>query len=330
MTNTNTITGPKYGATRDMPWNVMGGHLKTTHQTDLDKALKAAGMDYDVEVWDTQAVDPLSGRTIANEKGRQIVRPTPDGMKVVGQTGTRFTPIQNRDAFAIARDLCGDFGATIDGLGDFRHGGASVIALDLGNPMEVRRGKRGPVDTTGLYLLGRNFHDGQGALSFALTSVRMACTNVLPAAFREAESTWKVSHTPNAVERQKLVHAMIREAVGFREAFTVQAQAMVDQKLTDQEFAKIVANLFPVKDDATGKVADRKRETQAVLVDLYRTSPTLEGIQGTVWGGYNAVTEYLDHFRPVKGNELVARAEGQIDGPNVRVKRNIWRMFAAA
>lgn len=333
-TATNNITGPKYGAQangRDLPWDVMGSHLKPAHATDLDKALKAAGMDYDVEVWDSQALDPLTGRTLPNPKGQQIVRPTPDGMTVIGQTGTRFTPIQNRDGFGIARDLCGAGLATISGLADFRHGGASIMALDLGTPMELRT--KGGTDVTDLFLLTRNHHDGQGALTFALTSVRVDCTNVLPVAFREAQHIWKASHTPNADARQALIHDMIREAVGFREAFTVQAQAMVDQKMTDAEFAKIVAGLWKVDDDATGAVAERKRGTQAEVVNLYRHSQTLDGIRGTVWGGFNALTEYMDHYRPVKGPESaagIARAEGQIDGPNVRVKANLWKRFALA
>jgi phage/plasmid-like protein (TIGR03299 family) len=337
--NTNTINGPRYGAEtngRDLPWDVMGEALKTPHATNFDKALKVAGMDYDVEVWDSQAVDPLTGRVQAHDKGKKIVRPTPDGMAVIGQTGARFTPTQNRDGFAIARDLVGDFGATISGLADFRHGAASIMALDLNNPLVLlRKRKDGPTsqDEVDLFLVVTNRHDGNGALTFSLTSVRVPCTNVLPVVTKDARQVWKVAHTPNQGERIGLVHDMIREAVGFREEVQAKAQAMVDQKMTDAEFAKIVANIFPVHPDAEGAVAERKRETQARIVNNYRDSVTLDGIRGTRWGGYNALTEYLDHMRPVKGGEdaqAVARAEGQIDGPNVRVKTRLWNMFAAA
>lgn len=325
--STNTITGPKYGEPRQMPWHVMGKNLTPTQQANYAKALKASGLDYDVEVWDTRAVDPLTGRVLESPKAAQIVRPTPDGLKVVGSTGRRFTPIQNRDAFAIAEDLVGTHGATIDGLADFRHGGASLMVLNLNKDVTLTTpdGKGDPIT---LNLLVKNAHDGSSALTLALTPMRLECTNALQAAIAGAERVWKISHTPNAQERVNIARTAILEAVGYQERFQEVAQTMLDQPMVDAEFAKIVARLWKVAPDATGKVADRKREIQAQVMDLFQTSPTLEHVRGTRWAGYNAVTEYLDHYRPVKGQADVARAEGSLEGPNVRVKDRMWKMFA--
>lgn len=334
--NGNTITGPQYAepGSREMPWHVMGKALAPTHQTNLGKALKSAGMDYTVDRVAVFAQD-LDGTELGADRSQALVRPMPDGTrKVVGITGTRFTPIPNADAFSIATDLVGDFGAKITGLADFRHGGASIMALALPEQTVALHRRGHGDDVTELNLLVKNHHDGSGALTFALTPVRLDCTNVLPMAFRNAKQVWKTNHTPNAMERVELVRQAIREAVGFHDALQVKGQAMMDTKMVDAEFAKIVARMFPVKDDAHGKVADRKRESQAQVMSLYRESPTLDGIRGTVWGGYNAVTEYLDHFRPVRatspGAVAQVRAEGQIDGPNVRVKARMFDLFAKA
>jgi phage/plasmid-like protein (TIGR03299 family) len=326
---TNTITGPQYGTSREMPWNVMGAELTGKSHKSLQAALSESGLDYDVEVWDTIATDPLTGRTLESPKAAQIVRPTPDGLKVVGSTGRRFTPIQNRDAFAVAEDLVGSFGAVISGMADFRHGGASIMVLDLQRPVDLVA-PDGTVDRVDLDLLVKNAHDGSSALTFALTPMRLACTNALQAAVRDAQRSWKISHTPNAMERVSLARTAIQEAVGYHEHFAQAAQAMMDAPMVDAEFAKIVASLWKVAPDAEGKVAERKRDTQAQVVDLFQNSPTLEHVRGTRWAGYNAVTEYLDHYRPVKGDETQARAEGALEGPNVRVKGNVWKMFAAA
>lgn len=328
---TNTITGPKYGESRDMPWNVMGVDLTSKAYTNLDEALKESGLDFQVEVWDSQATDGL--RSLAADKTHHIVRPKQDGsLAVVGTVGNRYTPIQNRNAFAVAEDLVGDFGATIAGMADFRHGGASLMVMDLQRPIVLTR-PDGDADPIDLNLLVKNSHDGSSALTFALTPMRLACTNALPVAIADAHRVWKISHTPNAQERMDLARTAIREAVGYQENFQVAAQAMMDQPMVDAEFAKIVSRLWKVDPEATGKVADRKRDVQAQVIDLYRNSPTLEGIRGTRWGGYNALTEYLDHFRPVKGGDdkakAVALAEGQVEGPNVRVKGNVWKMFTA-
>ena len=334
-TTANTITGPQYGTSREMPWNVMGKELTGQAFTNLNAALTQSGLDFTVRTLPVVAHEggedePLALHTFYEaEKSRAVVRPTPDGDKIVGMVGTRYTPIQNRDAFQVAADLVEpQFGAKIVGMADFRNGGASLMVLDLCRPITVERD--GVTDTMDLNLLVKNSHDGSSALTFALLAERLACTNALPAALSGAKRTWKISHTPNAQERVSLAVMAIKEAVGYQEKFQAVAQKMLDTDMVEAEFAKIVAGLWKVDPDATGKVADRKRETQAEVIRLYKESPTLEGLRGTVWGGYNALTEYLDHFRPVKGQEDVARAEGSLDGPNVRVKANLFKMLAPA
>lgn len=331
-TTANTITGPQYGTSRDMPWNVMGAELTGKAHTSLDAALAESGLDFTVRTLPVVAHDgpkdePIAFHTLIDaEKSRAVVRPTAEGDKVVGMVGTRYTPIQNRDAFQVAEDLTDGYGATITGMADFRHGGASLMVMDLQRPIVVTR--NGVEDRVDLNLLVKNSHDGSSALTFALTPMRLACTNALQAAIGGAHRSWKISHTPNAQERVSLAVQAIKEAVGYQEKFQAVAQKMLDTDMVDAEFAKIVAGLWKVAPDATGKVADRKREVQAQVIDLYKNSPTLEGVRGTRWAGYNALTEYLDHYRPVKGQEDVARAEGALDGPNVRVKANMWKMLA--
>lgn len=334
-TTANTITGPQYGTSREMPWNVMGKELTGQAHTNLNAALTQSGLDFTVRTLPVVAYDKAEDEALAfatfveAEKSRAVVRPTANGDKVVGMVGTRYTPIQNRDAFQVAEDLVAPkYGAKIVGMADFRHGGASLMVVDLQRPITVTRG--GVEDTMDLNLLVKNSHDGSSALTFALLAERIACTNALPAAIAGAQRSWKISHTPNAQERVSLAVKAIHEAVGYQEKFQAVAQKMLDTDMVDAEFAKIVANLWKVDPEATGKVADRKRETQAEVIRLYKESPTLEGIRGTRWAGYNALTEYLDHFRPVKGQEDVARAEGALDGPNVRVKANLWKMLAPA
>lgn len=337
MTTThNTIAGPHYGESRQMPWNVMGKDLTDVASRDLGKALRESGLDFDVRTLPVVAHEGPKGEPIAfhtlieAEKSRAVVRPTPEGDKVVGMVGTRYTPIQNRDAFAIANDLVGEYGATIAGLADFRHGGASLMVLDLNRPITLTTPDGGE-DVLDLNLYVKNSHDGSSALTFALDAMRLACTNALPALLRNAKRSWKISHTPNAEERVSLAVQAIKEAIGFQEEFQVMAQAMVDQPMVDAEFAKIVQRLWPVDPEATGKVAERRRDIHAQVMGLFRESPTLTHVRGTRWAGYNALTEYLDHYRPVKGGEAVqdvARAEGALEGPNVRVKTNVWKMFA--
>lgn len=313
---------------RQMPWNVMGGDLTTGHKS-VAEGLAATGLDFTVEMRPAYGAD-ANGKPLLAKNLRSVVRPMPDGgEKVMAVTGTRFTPIQNADAFAVNDYLVDEFGAEIVGLCDFRGGGASLMVLALPNTISLRT-PNGGEDRVDLNLLTKNAHDGSAALTFALTPMRPACTNALPAALREAKRTWKISHTPNAQGRVDLARHSILASLAYADEFAAKAQQMLDQPMIDREFDKIVEGLWRVQEDARETKAGQNRiAVQDEVKALYRESQTLEGIRGTRWGGYNAVTEWLDWLRPVRGGEI-SRAEGSLEGPYVRQKAKVWETFAMA
>ena len=332
-----STTNMETAANRNMPWDVMGHELRPSATTSVAAALKESGLDYQVEVRQASSGSVTrpdgSGsdfRTpITAPEFQAIVRPFPDGTeRVLAFTRKRYTPIQNQDAFSVADTLVQEHGAKIIGAADFKGGDRSLLALDLLQPVRLDR-PDGGVDQVDLDLLIVNDHAGNAALSLALTPMRVDCTNALPAAMKGAERVWKISHTPNGMKRLELAKAAILKAAAYRDAFTIQAQAMLDQEMVDAEFQKMVAKLYPTKGKKE-RAAEQAKAVQSELVKLWETSPTMEGIRGTRWAGYNAVTEYLDHFRPVRSEEGVARAEGALDGPYVRRKAALWDMFAAA
>lgn len=324
-------------AARQLPWDAMGSAL-TTNATTVEAALKESGLDYTVEVRGAQSTNAprpdgsgWNARKALEAPGFQaIVRPMPTGEeKVLAFTKKRYTPIQNLDAFQPADYLVKEFGASIVGAADYREGDRSLLAVRLPETVSLVRPDGGE-DAVDLDLLIINDHAGNAALTLALTAMRLACTNAVPAAIKGAERVWKISHTPKAQERLDLAADAIQKALVYRDAFQEKAQAMMDQEMVDAEFAKLVQKLYPVKKDAEGVAAERKRALHADLLNLWSESPTLEGIRGTRWAGYNVFTEYLDHFRPVRGAEAQARGEGALDGPYARQKAAIWNTFAAA
>lgn len=318
---------------RKAPWNVMGGDLTTEHANVAD-ALAATGLDYEVEVRDLASIQhDDEGRVINNSlieapNLRTIVRPMADGStKVLAATGKRFTPIQNREAFKVADLLVSEYGAKIAGAADFRTGGASLLVVDLQRPIRLPLGN-GMTDEMSLNLLIKNAHDASSALTFALTPMRLACTNALQAAIGNAKRVWKISHTPNADARVGLARQSIIAALNYQDTFAEKAAAMLDRKMVDAEFDKIVAGLFPVDDDkAETKVGERRLAIRANIKALYAASPTLEGIRGTRWGAYNALTEWADWGRAVNTGDA-GRAEGSLEGAPVRMKGRFWDLLA--
>lgn len=325
--------------TRQLPWDAMGGALTVKGAKTVKAALAQKGLDYTVERRHAKAGSQLVAenpdgntvrRTLNAPDFQAIVRPMPDGTeKVLAFTKKRYTPQQNVNVFQPAEYLVSEFGAKITGAADYRGGEKSILVVELPETITLA-GPKGDQDPVSLNLIITNDHAGNGAVTYALTPLRIACTNVLPAAIKGAERVWKVSHTPKAQERIDLAADAIKRAVVYAEAFQVQAQAMIEQDMTDAMFSRMVQRLYPVKASDEGVKADRRRELHATLETMWQGGAAIEGIEGTRWAGYNVVTEYLDHMRPVRREASLARAEGALEGAYVRQKTALWDLFAAA
>lgn len=325
---------------RRAPWDVMGDRL-TVADAPLRDVLTSTGLDYEVRSAEVVAVErshadePIALANFYDAPNFQaIVRPMPDGTtKVLHIPGNRYTIVQNDAAFAVV-DPLRDLGASVIGAADFHGGGSSMIALSM--PQEVTvRAVSGADDITRMNLIIVNPHDGSGSVSYALTPMRLACTNALPAAFSHAQRTWRVRHTNSAHARVAAAQEAVMKAAGYAESFAETAQAMADKRMTDTEFRRIVERMWSVDDDDERASATRKRNQRQDVLDLYQASETLDGVRGTLWGGYNAVTEYLDHMRPVRvGGDVgereraVRRAEGAIVGETVTRKERVFSQFA--
>lgn len=326
---------------RRAPWNVMGGDLTTEHP-DVRTALAETGLDFTTEICDlfsarTDADGAIYSDLLRAPNLRTIVRPRPGGgEQVLAAVGTRFTPVQNRDAFSIADVLVAEYGSKIVGATDYHGGAASLMVVDLGRPIRLDT-PGGGEDVTNLNLYIKNAHDGSAALTFAFSGLRIACTNALNRAMGDAVMSWKMSHTPNVDSRIQVAKSAIIKAMTFHDEFQAEAQRMLDTAMVDAEFDKIVARLWPVDpEDAESRKATNRLEIQDEVKALYRTSSTLDGIRGTRWGGYNAITEWADWQRPTRGKteaaKAVARAEGAIEttGATARMKARLWSTFAVA
>ncbi len=327
--------------TRQLPWDAMGGALTVKGAKTVQAALAAKSLDYTVErraagaggllAVDAEKMggDPKRARLAAPDF-QAIVRPMPDGSdKVLAFTRKRYTPAQNVNVFQPAEYLVSEFGASIVGAADYRGGEKSILVVELPETITLT-GRKGDQDPVNLNLIITNDHAGNAAITYALTPLRVPCTNVLPAAIKGADRVWKVSHTPKAQERIDVAADAIKRAVVYAEAFQAQAQAMIDKDMTNAMFDRMIHRLYPVKSTDEGVKADRRRQLHSQLMGMWEGAAAIEGIEGTRWAGYNVVTEYLDHMRPVRREAGLARAEGALEGKYVRDKSALWGLFAAA
>ena len=96
---------------------------------------------------------------------------------------------------------------------------------------------------------------------------------------------------------------------------------MIRAEITRREFDSIVSTVFPEPkktDTGSTKSATQYRNLRDQVDALMWSSATQENIRGTKWAAFNAIGEYLDWYRPVKGagsdqaGQDKLRAEGSV------------------
>ncbi|GGK99562.1 hypothetical protein GCM10012284_37460 [Mangrovihabitans endophyticus] len=89
----------------------------------------------------------------------------------------------------------------------------------------------------------------------------------------------------------------------------------------------IVAQVWPVKDNASDTTRRNAKQRLGTLKYLIREADTQKTIQGSRWAGYQAITEYLDHYQPAK-NDLT-RANRVVTGTTGDLKLAAFDLLKA-
>jgi len=247
---------------------------------------------------------------------------------ILGVVGSKYEPIQNEEHADLLNALVDASGAHFETAGSLFNGKQTFITMKLPETIEI-----GGVDKIETYIAALNSHDGSKSFQFIVTPVRIVCANTQAAAIASAKSRFSVRHTKSGASG---VIAQARETLGmtfkYLDNFQVEAEKMIQKSLDESTFFDIVSSLYPVQDDASDILKIRSEETSLKLMELFVESPTSTGIRGTAWAGYQAVTEYLDHFVKVQGksDEQIAyhRAMSVASGKSDELKSKAFRMLA--
>lgn len=219
----------------------------------------------------------------------------------LGVVGTKYEPVQNEASCAVLDAITDESGAHFETAGALKGGRETFVTMKLPKTMTFE-GRDGSKDRTDWYLAALNSHDGSSKYRLLLTSVRIVCANTQSAAIAGAKSTFGIRHTAGA---RVAIHEA-RNALGlawhYIDAFETEAAALYAAPMDLDEMRQFATTLVKADDKAASVTARRGRQQQAsAIVKLWTSSPTIAPIAGTRWAAYNAVTEYLDHFQPVRG-----------------------------
>lgn len=293
------------------PWHRLGTPMQG-FQT-LDEMLAAAYADYTVTVNKVAVIgddgEPMrhaDGSLIIVEDSRATVRHDVDGtIDALTTVGTRFVPTQNREvierALAVVGASAGD--AVMDSIGVLFGGKEIFASIALDN---LVIDPQGTADEIKRYLAIRNGHHGKTPITYVNTDIRAVCNNTITAAIKGARNKFTARHTVNKVDFTTAdAQDALRISTKWADEFRKMAEQMIAISMP-QGSARIDAVIdaaFPKDPDAT----DRQRDNRDKVVTNVRSllaGPTNVGKSGwNGWAVYNAVGEYLDHYRDGTADE---------------------------
>ena len=247
--------------------------------------------------------------------------------EALGVVGSGYLPLQNEEHAEFLNLLADESGAIFDTAGSLRGGRQVFVTMRLPDSLVI-----GGTDRDDLNIAALNSHDGSSAFRLVVTPVRVVCANTQAAALRDHVSSWSIRHTSNA----KVAVQAARDALGltfaYAEAFQAEAERLLEQEMTDAQFFDLIRATFgTTPDDAPRRVRRSSGDRFATLSRLFHDAETQADIRGTAWAGYQAVTEYVDHFAPVRAKVAADDARAQrlltTEGPT-RIKRAAWDAVA--
>lgn len=263
----------------------------------------------------------VDGKKIARPGMFDVVRDNPEtgGPQVMGKypVSESYSIIQNEDHAAFLNTLVEESGANFELAGSIKNG--EVVFLSMKMPGHILIGGVDPID---LSLLAINGHGGSMSFTVAAMPVRYACSNVLNSIHSGMPGLVRIRHTSGA---QKQMVAQARETLDlsfkYLDAFQEEAERLINTTVTQSRFEEIIEAEFGVEDDASKAAVTRSEKKIEEITGLFAEANTQEGVRDTAWAGYNALTEWADHFSPTRGDDPEgSRAQKAILDPSFKTR----------
>ena len=289
------------------PWHGLGSVLNAPPTTK--EAIVEAGLDWTVRTEPIYAELPAPEEKEMVELGGGRATVRSDTNEVLGVVGPSYTPLQNEEAFDFFDPFLADGTASIETAGSLRGGRRIWVMAKLNDdPVEIIKD-----DVVLKHLLLANGHDGSLSCAIGFTPIRVVCQNTLSAALgASASKIVRVRHTRNIAEAVKKIGEIIDARNRAFVATAEQMRELVKMQVDADTLERYVRLVFDRPESTDEEDLDRETDERKRLISnvipLFEAGRGTEipGVRGTMWGAYNAVTEFLSHHR---GKEQERRVE---------------------
>lgn len=272
----------------EKPWHGLGTELQKP--ATAEEAMKEAQLDFFVEKQEMFLAERINGKQIKVPNRFATIRL--DTKQVLGVVGSRYEPVQNSQAFSFFDSLVGEGEAIYHTAGVLGNGERIWLLAKMPDYIKIKR-VNGKEDVVEKFVLLTNSHDGSSPTIAKLTPIRVVCNNTLSAALRGTEQEVRIRHTATAEEKLREAHKILGLTNQLYDQLGTIFNSFSGKKVTESQAKKFFEEIMP--DNKEAKHVTRSENRRTKLLELYETGMGSEFSKGTVWGLYNAITEYVDH-----------------------------------
>lgn len=310
--------------TRENPFQAAG--VPMNHDRSGLPIIAGTDLDFPVEAVPVHHLTLSPSGVGYKEEPDFVVVRRADTFHAFGAQKKSYVPVSNVEAFDLLLGRLAEEGLIIETAIGTREGARSFIQARLPERFSVGG------DEAETFVLILNSFDGSTGLSALLGTMRLRCTNVLPAIRRGASERWTHRHSRNVKAAAADAGRLLAMAQTFQEAQIETIETLQRIEVTDTQFQAIVEAEFPLDEE---KASTRKKDSITVSRDLtrflYENDRDGGGFQGTGWGVLQAFSSYDLWGKDVKGDRATTQvqnfAQGRYTG---RVQRVTERIFAQA
>lgn len=271
----------------EVPWHGLG--KKLDRPPTIREAIRCADLDWEVErkqlVMKDSGIEVPAFATVRKTDGR-----------ILGVVGPSYEPIQNTTAFDFFEPMVASGDVSLETAGVLKEGRhVWVLGRIQRDPVEIV-----PGDEIIPFILFSNSHDGSRMARAGFTNVRAVCANTVQAAHSSKLSKLlKVRHTKGATLALENIREIMDLSTREFETTVENMRKLARQGVTVDTVKEYVRKVFQPKVLINDEMDEEQEEKCERLVDniipLFKKGRGNDraGVADTMWGAYNAVTEYL-------------------------------------
>lgn len=307
----NVQTVAYYG---EVPWHGLGKQVPKG--VTAEKMIQAAGLDWQVKL------RPARGARQINRKGEfsryEVLRmPRPDKEEteiLFGVVSRRYQPLQNSEAFSFFDPIVSKEKAYFETAGALGEGERIWVMAKMPDAMEIVRG-----DECFKYLLLSNTHTGEGSVVVKFTSVRVVCQNTLMLAMDDGQKAYRVRHSKRMRFRLGELSEFLAITRHVFQRTEEEFKRLAKVQMTKDRLQHYIEAVFPrtERQKRNGGTPQRWKDVQ----EMVESQPDrITGVQGTLWGAYNAITRFEDYKQPTQEETPDQRLERTWFGTGADIK----------